>query len=1097
MAQLIQISRLSALLLFLVIFAACKRQESAIPPERTEIFLQAMQSGRNYYDTAETEKAVGAFSQAVGIMPASLEARLNLANASLLHGDTTNAIRQADEAIKLNHDNAAAHFVLGCAYLRESKFSEGLKSLQISYQMAPEVSATIYQMGRAHLELNQLDEAISAFQKTIELQPNHPAVYYSLSQALNRAGKAEQAKVALEQHTAAAASLSGATTVATFERSVHTSILVPSKPEQPLKQGVTVKFVDATTTVLGTNAASYQFPVAIIDYAQDCRNNLFVRQGDNFFLLANQGGIFQPEGEPVPANPGHQFHQVLVGDLQHDRVEDIIVLGEPSSQVFRVRTNGLMDDVTAFCGLKGLSARSGVLVDLDFTGNLDLCVVNSSNQAVDVFRNLGNLYFKNATATSGVPASITQVNQLGLDDWNNDDLMDLVLGRSGQKPTLLTKIRGGNLMQTNAPASWTEGICFTLGDVNNDLRSDLLILGKETVSVNLGGLEKRIEIKVGTHRLDQLKLVDYDNDGWLDLVGIGSGLRVWRNLGEEGFREVTAELGLESQQSRRFKSIHTADFDGDGDLDLVTAMENTGLAYFRNDGANKNHLLKLKLIGNRSNASGLGIRIEVASGGLRLIRTIHQLPVEIGVAAHAKLDSVTVRWFDLATPSVDLEVTNYCIPQLELTIPGGSCPNLYTWNGATFDFVTDLLGASPLGLPLTEGKRIEADPEEYVHLGSMDQMVPRNNNFVLSITEELREVLYLDQAKLVVVDHPRGTTVHPSSKLLPGKPFPPHQLQLFRNETAPLKAVRNDGQDVTKQVASQDQRRAGPASLRVPQLRGLAAPFSVTLDFGPLDLNRPLALVLNGWLRFGGGMANMSASRNPDLPFPFPVLEAEITKDRWVPVDVQVGAPAGKTKTIFVDLTGKLPSQTKRLRLTTAFEIYWDKIALCEPLSQQAVVQSLKPVKSDLHWRGYSHYENLPAEFPLTPNYTNLYSAPKWRITPSGWYTRYGQVQELVSDKDNALVVMGGGDELILEFAQAALGPVPDGHQRDFFLFTVGWDKDADFHVTQGWTVEPLPFHGQNNQMYGLEKRPASPGDELMKKMNTRWVSLMTFERRQ
>src|SRR6185295_2879744 len=122
--------------------------------------------------------------------------------------------------------------------------------------------------------------------------------------------------------------------------------------------------------------------------------------------------------------------------------------------------------------------------------------------------------------------------------------------------------------------------------------------------------------------------------------------------------------------------------------------------------------------------------------------------------------------------------------------------------------------------------------------------------------------------------------------------------------------------------------RASPPRLRVPQLRGLAEPHGWILDFGPLDVGRPLVLVLNGWLRFGGGMANIAASQDPSLPFPFPQLEMEVAPGRWKPVAVVVGAPAGKTKTILVDLEGKLEAGTRRLRLTEAFEIHWDRIAL-------------------------------------------------------------------------------------------------------------------------------------------------------------------------
>ena len=284
-------------------------------------------------------------------------------------------------------------------------------------------------------------------------------------------------------------------------------------------------------------------------------------------------------------------------------------------------------------------------------------------------------------------------------------------------------------------------------------------------------------------------------------------------------------------------------------------------------------------------------------------------------------------------------------------------------------------------------------------------------------------------------------------------------------------------------------RLVGPVHLREPQLRGLAEPFGITLDFGELPVSEPLVLVLNGWLRFGGGMANIAGSLDPNLPFPFPILEAELPDGSWKRVAVDVGVPAGKTKTILVDLEGKLPSGTRRLRLTTAFELYWDSALLCVKASaQENHVTSLRPNRSDLHWRGFSEFAPLPDWLPLTPEYDRLRAAPPWRRTPSGWCTRYGAVDDLVAEKDNALVLLNGGDELALGFAADQLPPKPQGFERDFFLYVVGWDKDADFHVGQGWRVDPLPFLGMDDQAYGRQPRPASLDDTWRAKYNTRWV---------
>jgi len=120
---------------------------------------------------------------------------------------------------------------------------------------------------------------------------------------------------------------------------------------------------------------------------------------------------------------------------------------------------------------------------------------------------------------------------------------------------------------------------------------------------------------------------------------------------------------------------------------------------------------------------------------------------------------------------------------------------------------------------------------------------------------------------------------------------------------------------------------------------------------------------------------------------------------------------------------------------------------------------------------------------------------PKWRITPMGWCTRYGDTRELVDRRDSALVLLNGGDELTLKFAADRLPAKPVGYQRGFFLYSCGWDKDSDFHCEKGWLVEPLPWHGLDDQLYGQQPRPVIDGDWWIEKYNTRWVGLLTLNR--
>lgn len=1079
------------LLLIVVIFCGCKRKSS-----QGDEFTQQTNVGKNYYDRGQVDKAVGAFEKAVQLRPEHPDAHLNLANAYLRANQPQKALQHAEEVLKLDRSSGAAHYVSGCALLRMGKPADALKALQQAKDIDRTINAVSFQLGRAHQQVGNFQDAADQLQEVVQFEPEHTAAHYNLSQALLRLGKQSEAQQALAQHQKINAGKSGQITdPAVFEKCQYTQIRTPFQLEQPDAKGIAVTFSDVTAKAFGGAASGFAGPVGIIDLQHDGRHSIFAIESNAFRLLLNSNGTFQAAGNPMPTLPGSKYSRALVADLNNDRYDDVVVLGDKGSHVFKLATNAAITDVSRFSRLAQVTAENGVLVDLDFSAKLDLLVVRTPTNDVRVLRNLGNPYFTDGTTNSGVPLSLAGARQLLVEDWNNDDLQDLFVTREGQPALFFAKQRGGPLVQTNIDLP--VATLIAAGDLNNDLRHDLAVLSGSEIICVFNGLNERRSIAVGAAKPATLQLVDYDNDGWLDVLLAGDGVRVWRNRGKAGFEERTSALGLDKIQTAQITEVSTADFDRDGDTDFLLTRDGGGLQLLSNEGGNVNLQLKVDLVGHKSNASGIGVRIEAASGGLRVSRRVSKLPIEIGVGSHRQLDTLTAQ-FSVHVNYPDFKVDPNSVFTLdELTIPEGSCPYLYAWDGKRFRFVTDLLGAAPAGLPAAEGRIIESDPDEYVWIGDERSFPPRAGSYVLQITEELREVLYLDEAKLVVVDHPPGTEVHTTSKLVPGKPFPRHELITLHNRRPLLCATNHIGADVTTLLQDTDRQRVSPTKLRASQLRGLAEPHSVTLDFGELPAEKPLVLALTGWLRFGGGTANVAASLEPDLPFPFPILEVESSSSSWARVPVVAGAPAGKTKTMLIDLTGQLPADARRLRLSTAFEIHWDRIALFEKRdNSQTRITVLAPDVADLHWRGFSEFADLPWHEPLTPDYDKVFSKAKWTITPAGWCTRYGDVSELIATRDNGFALLNGGDELTLKFAADRLPSKAPGAQRNFFLWSVGWDKDADFHCVRGAEVEPLPWHGMDDQKYGRERRPQFPSDQLMHKYNTRWVGPYTFTRK-
>src|SRR6266513_2843486 len=515
------------LLLLAFCLAGCKRNASgppaAAPSSPSDQFLSLMNAGKNYLDQGDATHALAIYKKAQALVPNDADVRLNLANGYLLGGTAVEAIREADEVLKLEPNSAAAYFVKGSAYLRLSNPEEAAKALENAKKIDPGETATCFQLGMARMGLKQWDGAIAAFQEGIRVDPNHlhSAAHYLLAQALLRAGRQDEAQQELQLHQANPGG--PAASAATFERSKYTQARVPFKLEQPDKEGIRIRFVDATKEALGDDAQNFSGPIGVIDANHTGWNSLFVVEkgpvpgaGGTFRLLRNTNGTFHPYGAPYPALPAAHYFKMLVGDLQNDRFDDIVVLGDKGSHLFKFGTNGLAMDVSTLSRLNTLSAIDGTLIDLDFTGKLDLIAVTENTNDVRVYRQFGPLLFTDITSTSGIPASLHDAQAVMMEDWNRDENMDVIASRKEGPPLLLEKQRGGRLVPRE-PTHWVAGGVFCTGDFDNDLRPDLAVVSEGKISICFNGGERKDIAFPGSAGCSQIVAVDYDNDGWLDL----------------------------------------------------------------------------------------------------------------------------------------------------------------------------------------------------------------------------------------------------------------------------------------------------------------------------------------------------------------------------------------------------------------------------------------------------------------------------------------------------------------------------------------------------------------------------------------------------
>jgi hypothetical protein len=600
--------------------------------------------------------------------------------------------------------------------------------------------------------------------------------------------------------------------------------------------------------------------------------------------------------------------------------------------------------------------------------------------------------------------------------------------------------------------------------------------------------------------------IDYDNDGWVDLVAVGETkdgkgeVRLFRNLGADGFKDVTADVGLDKIQLKEPRAIITGDYDGDGATDLLITQNHGPAVLLRNEGGNQNHWLRLSLKGLADNKSAIGTKVEVFAGGNRQKFEIagsngylgqNSPYLTVGLGDSKEADIVRMLW-PTGVLQDEINVAGDKEQKfLEIDRRGSSCPTLFVWNGERYEFVADMLGAGVVGHWVGPGQRDVPRPVEYIKI---DHNAIREKDGKLSFRfmEPLEEAVYLDQTRLLAVDHPADLDVYPNEYFASNPPYPEFKVVVSKSKDArpPAGALDEHGHNVLPDLLAH--RYFGDFALT--QFQGFANPHSLVLDLGEAYRGGPLWLLLHGEVEYFSA-SSMYAASQAGVQAISPYVEVLHPNGNWTRVVDDMGFPAGGPRTMTADLTGRLPLGARKIRITTNLQIYWDNILIDRtaqkveaaeggtPLRQAQGRLSGRPagcrryvclmpvplVHADLSFHGF------PLKIEGTPPGNVQYIYEKTSATgpytrPSGTYTRYGDVLPLLTALDDKLVVFGSGDEVSLDFDPAHLPALPKGWVRDYLFAANGYEKDMDFYAAEGDFVAPLPFLKMGDYPYPAGK---------------------------
>jgi hypothetical protein len=392
---------------------------------------------------------------------------------------------------------------------------------------------------------------------------------------------------------------------------------------------------------------------------------------------------------------------------------------------------------------------------------------------------------------------------------------------------------------------------------------------------------------------------------------------------------------------------------------------------------------------------------------------------------------------------------------------GSSCPALFTWDGHHYKFVNDVIGAAVLGHWFTPTRRNIPRPEEWIKVEGED-FAPVNGKLSLRFMEPMEEVNYIDQLRLVAVDHPANVHVNPDERFLHDPPFASGKVVASADTRLPLGAWDGDGQNVLNLLSHKDHQFA--SGFKPISYDGFANLHPLTLDLGALKTDAPLRLLLTGYINYFSATSLYGAWQGGIKPIS-PYVEAELPDGTWQRVLDDAGFPAGLERTIVVDLSGKLPVGTRRIRFMTNLQIYWDQVLIDQSEGAEARTTELPLNAAALHFRGFPKEIDLPSPGDLDYNYDVVsLSGPFQR--ERGSYTRLGEVTPLVKANDDRFVVFGAGEEIAAQFDMAGLPPLPSDWKRDYFFYASGYEKDMDWWDALPFTVAQLPFHSMSTYPY-------------------------------
>jgi tetratricopeptide (TPR) repeat protein len=1044
--------------------------------------------GKAFYENPTTQlQAVEEFKKALDLAPDSARERLNYGLALLRAGKMTEGVAEMQKVQTQQPKMPHTWFNLGILFKKSAQYDQAIQQFQGMVALVPDEPMSRYNLGVLYKLTGKPDLALKQFEVASKLDPNLAGPHFQLSNSYRALGRSEDADREIQLFQQIKKRQAGAAVPEDLEWSSYAEIydVIEPKASGNTTTAPEPRFKDVP---LPGSLTPENVGLIVLDADGDGVPDLLAWSAGGVRLYRSGAELLKksetrPSGNgpsvesPRPRRAGSEITHTLElveasgladlknvisiapGDFNNDGLVDLCVITNAESALY-VNKKGSFEKQPA--QLPAGHFRKAVWLDFDHDGDIDLFLLGEKSVLV---RNEGTAGFSDHTA--GFPfVSGSAIDGMAFDLIKDTNGIDLVVTHQDRGAVLYRDKLAGKFEAVPLEVLPAGAHSLLACDLDNDGWTDIAAASEAGVILlgnNLGRLQS-VSAPEGGRGL--IVFADLENKGALDLLAGGS---FYRNQGLFRFA-----AGKALADSASPLAAVAADFDGDGRVDLAVADRKGNLHIFRNEMAAGNQWLGVSLLGVKNLQLAPGAEVEVKAGALYQKEIYAGVPLLFGLGSYKEADAVRITWPNGLIQNEIKQPAGKAAQYKEKQRLSGSCPMVFAWNGKAFQFITDVLGVAPLGAASGDGEYFPVDHDEYIQIPG-DSLVPIEGKYQIRITEELHEVAYLDKVQLFAVDHPAGMDIFTNVKFQ-SPPYP--ELRLFgtSKRVYPTSARDDKKNDVLNRILKSD--RTYIDSFK-RDYSGVAELHSLELDFGRevAPDNRAL-LVLHGWVDWADGSTFLRASQEKKGGLIMPYLQVKDASGRWHTVVADMGIPAGKPKTIVVDLSGKFLSSSREVRIVSNICVYWDEIFLSEKTGAPEV--SMTSVKTDfveLQFGGFSRLVIHPErKQPEWFDYSRRTSLSMWNPTP-GWYTSYGDVRELLSSVDDRFVIMGSGDELHFLFNAEALPQLKSGMRRDFLLLVDGWAKDADLNTAHSQTVEPLPFHSMSRYPYPPSEN--YPDDQL------------------